>query len=339
MRKSRKIIAHFNPEELNILEHLQGHRETCKRSGLRSYNGLEALLSNPHVAASAHHHGVHHQMASGGHVTLPEMASEGRHGDSELALIGPHTRRFLDTMAAKRTKNPETGHPEYWSIGSALNGLWNTVKSGASQIYEGGKNALSSAREAAPGVLKGIGRAAMPAIQQMAADKAGQYLGKKQGKALAGAVIPGLSRKLLGEGPVDQTQKAIGGGLGRAAQAYRGGQSGRQALGAGLGYTGSKLGGGVGEGLRGMGRGITQGQGSSIKQGARRMYESLGGANRMRQALGEGLMSDNPSGYAADSAASLRNRMMPGGKVQPQEGNPNTGYEGDYGEDMQQMFG
>ena len=59
----------------------------------------------------------------------------------------------------------------------------------------------------------------------------------------------------------------------------------------------------------------------------------------MRQALGEGLMSDNPSGYAADSAASLRNRMMPGGKVQPQEGNPNTGYEGDYGEDMQQMFG
>ena len=156
----KMIIAHFNPKELDILDHLQGKDERCPKSGIRTYTHLEELLKNPHIRETVHHHARHHAM--GGDVSMPyahHLAAGGRHGDTELGLIGPHTHHFFNQMAGHATHNPHTGHPEYFNLGEALSGLWNGIKGGAgwlgnklSGLFGGGHNGLDTLREVANNV-------------------------------------------------------------------------------------------------------------------------------------------------------------------------------------------
>lgn len=285
IKRGKMVIAHISPHELNVLDHLQGKIERCPRSNMRSYTHLEEILKNPHLLASVHqharaHHAEHH--ASGGDVGhqdyhdahLNHLAEGGLHGDSELALIGPHTRHVFDQLASGPTVNPHTGHPQYWSLGGALGGLWNAVKGGVSKI---------APTVAAAG--KALLPMAMPAIQNFAKSKLGPL-----GGALAGA-LPGLAEQGLNRiaGPAGSNPRgeAIGQGLAAGADALRGGHGIGRAIGAGLSTAGQGMAGSpMGEAMAGMGEGLQKGRGigASMMDAGKRGFERAGGMGALANA-------------------------------------------------------
>src|SRR5882762_864435 len=141
--KHKKVLAHFNPKELQVMDHLQGHVERCPKTGLKSYSHLEELFKNPHIIGNVHKHNnaqrEHHAM--GGNVD--HLAAGGRNGDTEMALIGPNTQHLFHQIAGRSTTNPNTGHPEFWSLG----GLGGALSGAASAAGRGLSNV---ARAAAP---------------------------------------------------------------------------------------------------------------------------------------------------------------------------------------------
>ncbi len=187
IRGDKKLtLAHLAPHELDVMDHLQGGKELNKKSGARSYSHLEELLKNPHLKkricdkakqckaeggeiedAHAMHDDVaedpyaaklqrlldmllHKKKVSPQDLTKDEidfLAANGDHGDREMAQIGPRTHHLFDQIAGHRTRNPKTGLPEYWSIGGALSGLWDSVK---------GSGALESLKQGAIGAGKGL---------------------------------------------------------------------------------------------------------------------------------------------------------------------------------------
>jgi len=158
IKRGKMVIAHMNPHELNVLDHIQGKIERCPKSGMRSYSHLEELLKNPHILAGVHHHArCHHAMGGDiydySNAHLNHLAAGGIHGDTELALIGPHTHDVFNQLADGATINPHDGHPQYWSLKNALTGIWNTVKSGASKVKEGASYALPIVARAAKDLI------------------------------------------------------------------------------------------------------------------------------------------------------------------------------------------
>ncbi len=153
-KRAKMIAAHVSPHELHILDHLQGHIERCPKTGRRSYSHLEELIKNPHIVAQIHHHTHKHHAkmareghamggapsyAHGGtpdlHAMHPIHAANGMHGDSEVALIGPHTKSLFDHYAEGGTAiNPYDGHPQYFSLSGLLSGAWNAIKGIGSKI-------------------------------------------------------------------------------------------------------------------------------------------------------------------------------------------------------------
>jgi hypothetical protein len=316
--KHRKmIIAHFNPRELDVMDHLQGHSERCPKTGLRSYSPLEELLKNPHIVSNIHHHARRHHHTMGGHehmhhghhfhhaiggAALHHLSAGGRHGDTELGLIGHHTRHLFDQLAGHPSINPHTGHPEYFNLKDFLGGAWNTIK--------------------------GVGSAIAP----VAGTALGTLFGGPAGGAAGLAAGQGLSRLLGGGGGQESSPALQGlrGGAERAWNAYQGGLSPQQALSHGAQYLGGRLGGGLGKTLQGFGSAYSQGQGlrGALGQAARTGFESLGGK--------EGLMNSArniASGYGAPGGLrgaamgelqGYKSRFMP---PQPQE-IPQPSYEG-----------
>lgn len=271
---SKKIIAHFNPEELRVLDHLQGHQEICPKTKLRSYSHLEELLKNPHIVGNIHRHmkaRSHHAM--GGTSTnaseLTHLAAGGRHGDTELALIGPHTHHLFNQLAGHSTTNPNTGHPEYWGLGDLLGGAWDAIK--------------------------GAGRALLPmagtALGTMIGGPAGGAIGGMGGKWLGG---------LLSDDESPPEAQALSQGAQKAHNSYRRGTSPRQAAGRGFKHMGSRFGNsGLGGSFRGMGSSLMRGQGfgNSMRNTAYQGFESTGGReglmNSARNIMGR---HNSPSG-------------------------------------------
>ncbi len=276
VRSKKMTLAHFNPHELNVLDHLQG-KETRGRDGVRSYDHLEELLSNPHIINHVHNH-VKKHFASGGQLTygspeLQHLAQSGRNGDSEIAAIGPRTQRLFDGVLGHTPLNPYTGHPEYWSLGGALGGLWNGIKSGASNLYDQARNYDWG------GAAKGVAQAALPAMMPMAQ----QALGGRFGAAgqFAGQMLPNVANAVLGSGQGNQAQQSLGEGLGKYAQGLQGGLSGREALGHSMQHVGGRLGGGLGAGMQNAGQAFSQNQGlgEAARAGASGTFNSMGGIN------------------------------------------------------------
>ena len=294
--KHRKVIAHFNPKELHILDHLQGHQERDHKTGLRSYSHLEELLKNPHIIGSIHRHTAHHH-AQGGGAYLHHLREGGRHGDTELALIGPHTHHLFNQLAHGSTINPHTGHPEYWSLGGILGGIGSALKSGASTI---GKGISSAAKSAAPmlsnlasGALK-AGKAIAPHLGTLATTLgpvAAQMAMQKfmpQEQQSGEAQQPAQEQEFNPENMINMLPESFRGlgqaGL-RAFNAYRGGASPQQAFGQGLSQFGGGFGGTLGNAMQGFGSALEKGQDirAGLGQAAQRVGQGYGG--RFGQAL------------------------------------------------------
>jgi hypothetical protein len=270
VRKAPLTAAHMSKHELEVMDHLQGGTEK-NRHGARCYSHLEELLKNPHLRMSIHHHGMEHKMAGGevDHMTQEELhrfRENGRNGDDEVAMIGPHTHHYLNMMAGHSTRNPHDGHPEYFSLGSALTGLWKGVKGAGSAIGRGaaslGRSALAAGKAAAP-TLGAIGAAATPALANIASEHLQKHLGDAGGMLgqLGGALGQSAFGKLAGPGQ-NPIGTAIGEGLGKFSTAAHSGEGMRSAIGQGLAHTGSQFGGdnAAGNVLSSVGQGLQSGQ-------------------------------------------------------------------------------
>jgi vacuolar-type H+-ATPase subunit H len=170
--KNSYVAAHFSKKELDALDHLQGGSERHNKTGIRSYKGLEALLKNPHLLKLIHEHSTSHH-AEGG--SIQGMAHNGRHGDTEMAFIGPHTRQLLDKLAGHKTRNPYDGHPEYFSLGKMLGGIGKTIMrvpkgiiKGVGNLSPAARGMLGTAASAIALPIMGPAAAALPFIAKAA---------------------------------------------------------------------------------------------------------------------------------------------------------------------------
>jgi len=140
-KRVKMIIAHFNPKELDALDLLQGKREEDPKTGMRSYSHLEELLKNPHILKNLFQYVGNSRPSSsprkphaeGGHLhdykddRLNKMADLGVHGDTELGLIGPHTKNVFDTILGitehQPQHNPHSKHPHYAFLDNIIGGM------------------------------------------------------------------------------------------------------------------------------------------------------------------------------------------------------------------------
>ena len=207
------ILAHFNPAELDALSYLQGEDEPVSTKNhklakrVRAFKGLERLLENSHVRRNiedgieAHAHGG---MVGESQQQLDHMARQGIHGDTELGLIGPHTRGMLDRLIACERRSPSRnadGHPQYFSLGGMLGSIGNFLKVPAQALWNGAKKVLP----AIPGVLGSIAETAAPLI--------GGAIGAGFGNPALGSQIGGFAGNLAGQlgrafTPADRQQQA-----------------------------------------------------------------------------------------------------------------------------------
>ncbi len=287
------IWADMNPHEVQILEHLQGKSERHPESGKRSFKHIDELMKNPHILNMVHHHAA--KYGDGGLIHGEHAAQHPTHGDLESVLIGKHTNNVLKHLAGRHlTYNPDNGDPQYWSLGGALGGLWDTLKSGANTAYEGLKSA-------APTIGK-IGNAALPYIQEALAKTAGDRFGPLAASGvnmLGGLAHSGLNYlEGTGESKLpEQASTALGQGMGAGLGAKMGGASARGAMGSALGQAGSSYGGALGRGTEHFGRGIEAG-------------------NTMRQAAGAGMTKAAdyfPGAMGGAMAGAGRSLSTPGG--------------------------
>lgn len=301
IKRGRMVTAHFNPRELDVLDHLQGKKEEDPRSGMRSYSHLEELLKNPHIRAGVHHH-THRHRAMGGGMDPHALASHGVHGDSEIAMIGPHTHQILSSLAEPGTiRNHQDGRPQYWSLGSTLGGLWNTIKGAAGSVADAASPYMDTlkgaARTAAP-YVGAFGKAVLPGVQHALAGAATGQFGPLGGMAVEGLgslANQGLD-KLSQMGPEGHQAMAntLGEGAQSALRARQGGAGALQSFGQGLNQVGSRFSGPAGGALQGLGSQLREGNTSLAGLGkamGRGAYEGAGGAEGLRQGLGNAAAS------------------------------------------------
>lgn len=298
--RSRMIKVHMNPHELQILDHLQGKAEYGP-NGIKRYPGLEDLLKNHHIVQNVHHHARQHHAQGGLTPAMEHLRAGGRFGDTQLAEIGPHTHGLFNELAGHPTRNPYTGHPEYFSLGGALSGLWNTIKGAGSGLLNTVKGVGSSLLGGLTGgggasdALKGIAQAAAPTLLPMAQQALGNRFGDMG--QMAGNMLSQGAQSYLGQ-PSENSNpyySAIGQSLGKAAQGYGSGMGASQAFGQGLQNFGSQMGGGFGNALSDAGQSLGQGNSwrNAARAGAQRGYNELGGRQGLYNAagnIGQGLM-------------------------------------------------
>lgn len=289
------IKAHFSPRELDVMDVIQGSQKRHSKDGIRSYPHLEEILKNPHIRSHIHRHVTAH--AHGGQVH-PDMkhlyhvdAEHGRHGDTEVAYIGPHTRHLLDMWAGHQTHNPIDHAPEYFSLGNVFSGignalggvgstLWNGIKSVGSGIYNAGKGLLGAA---APMVQQ-----ALPALGQMAGSALGSRFGgagEMIGNALGG-VAGNLGSNLVGQLAPQQDeasapyQQAATQGLNTMAQNLSSGQGLKEAALGGLSSYGGQLNNPAGNFMQTAANAYGQGDNaqSALGQGLSRIGSQVPGA-------------------------------------------------------------
>jgi hypothetical protein len=299
LKRGKMVIAHFNPHELNGLDYLQGKKETCPRSGMRSYSHLEELLKNPHILRGVMHHvegkvnPKRHGHAGGGqphdyrNPQLNRMADEGVHGDSELALIGPHTKNVLDHLTAMEgypiTHNPHTGHPHYGILDGLLGGLSSVISKipligpTLGKVASGIGNFLGTHASTIIPAATAVAQQALPAL----ADKLGAGDTGRNLAQIANNAINSVTQQYYTPDQIAQGQQLAN----RASQFGQGlynsyQQGGMQQMGRDLGgqalnqmsqYAGQYGGGIPGQLMSQMGQGLQAGQSlADIARGAGR---------------------------------------------------------------------
>jgi hypothetical protein len=324
------IKVHINPHEVRVLDHIQGFAEHAP-DGAKMFPGLEDILKNRHLVESvhkhAHQHRAHHY--SGGYSpAMQHLREGGRYGDSEVAMIGPRTKHLFDSFAGQSTRNPYTGHPEYWSIGPALGGLWGAVSGAASKV---------------PGMISGAARAAAPALQSAASGvgnalKSDQFknfasgalnatqpliqnaLNKQFGDdwgGVAGAIGKTAQNQYIGQGDPNSIWNQAGQAAGTSINRYNQGYTPQQAAGYGMSQLGQDVGGNYGQAFQGFGNAM-QGQGmGGYKMPSRQdMYNSMNSpmARNAVQDIGTNLIQGGWGGgqqAARDQASQYMQRQLP----------------------------
>lgn len=84
-------------------------------------------------------------MARGGLADMAQyLASKGRRGDTMLAHITPQEAAMLRRMGGSGTINPDTGLPEFFSLGGALKKIGGAIKNTFKKVKDAVKKALQS---------------------------------------------------------------------------------------------------------------------------------------------------------------------------------------------------
>lgn len=298
----KMIPVHISKQELAVLDHLQGVKKIDKKTGMRAYPVLEDLVKHPHLRETIHHHYKDH-LATGGNVdahhakNLQQLAQDGRYGDTEMALIGPHTHHLFDYMAGGKTQNPKDGFPEYWSLGGTLKSIWNTVKSPFAKI---GQQALPQVAQYAgqklgEGALGDIGRMALNKGAEFGANKLGQMGGPETaaGNTIGKTFNSMFDKYKSGAG----LGKTLGAGLSTAGQDMRG-----SGLGDVMGAAGNAL--GQGQGIGGVARAGAQaglnaaGGLSGLAKTGLEAFQNRNDPNALRQMGQQGLQNLLPNQQA-----------------------------------------
>lgn len=139
--ESMPILAHFDPEELSELDEAQGEIFIDPETNLRDYRPLSKIMKDPAIqdlitqALSGNNDNP--QFAMGGTVEEPgrpldpeleKLRLEGRHGDSELAIITPELLEMFTQWSGKEPDiNPETGLPEFFSFKNIIKSIVRVV--------------------------------------------------------------------------------------------------------------------------------------------------------------------------------------------------------------------
>lgn len=287
VKNSKMIKVHMNSRESDILDHLQGGRE--EKDGIKAYSSLEHLLKNPHIINSVHHHArkQRHHYAMGGNVLDNQAAQEGRYGDNQIVQIGPHTQHLFNQLATNHSLNPYTEYPEYWSLGPALEGIWNTVKGVGKEVYP---SILPMAQQFLRGSLGGIG-------------------------GVAASVLPSLASKAFGasSSPTNPINQAIGQGINTGLNAYQNGASAKDSFGRALTNTGQRLGNGIGETFQGIGSGLSANQPwtTAMRSGLTRGFNNMGGVNGITNAAYNTLNSNNMNSALSNQLNQYKQRFLP----------------------------
>ncbi len=291
----KMVVAHFSKKELDDLDDLRGHSARDSTTGYREYKDLEYLLENPHIRAhiESHVRGKRRHRAMGGSMGS-DMASMGRNGDNEMALITPKTAQMFDGMAGQQSINPHTNKPEYFSLSGAFSGLGSSLSSGLSSAGSAMGSGLSSmgsglqsAYTAASPYAKQFGEAAAPHAQNFAAQ-----------------MTPHLAQ-----------------GLGNAAQSWGQGQDFRSALGQGMR-------GGMQSGLQSMGNNESN---PAWMRGASQMGGGMMNAYNNRQDMGGAFrqqLSNQMPGMTNYGMSQMEQRGAPQWAQQGLQGMGNTAQQG-----------
>lgn len=74
-----------------------------------------------------------------------QVASAGRHGDTELVHLGPAEVKILDQIFGPSTRNPETGYPEHFNFGNFLKSIIPSVAGIVTRSLTGGNDLAGAA--------------------------------------------------------------------------------------------------------------------------------------------------------------------------------------------------
>lgn len=327
---SQKIVAHFAPEELHSLDELmtqffpelQGEISIDPETGLRDYSPLDEMLKNPEIreAISSGLSQEKQKFAMGGEVNeigrptdpeLEKLRMEGRHGDTELAIITPHLLDFFSELAGHNpTENPHTGLPEFIKFGNIfksivrvagtlfgpITGFLGSKLTGQSTNAALKNAGIGAALATLPFVGGSFGIPGLPSFSGMGAGAAGQGSG--------GGFLSGLGKMFAPStgGGVMSPHAVVGANTaGKMLPATAFGQSGMQAAGqaGGSGFLGNIMGGGGGSGgflgniggaLPLIGSGLLMAKGHKEEQKGLRDYQrALEGKEQREKAENEAM--------------------------------------------------
>lgn len=281
------FTVHASQNELNTMDALQGYSQRYDGDPrIRIYtNGMEDMLKNQDFRRSLLKY-MHDNFATGGHVKTNLLSKEelesyrdaGRNGDNAIALLGPYMLSFMEMAAGSRgSTNPETGLPEFFSLGGLFGGIGNALSSVGNTIWDGVKSVAAPVAHMASGLLPMAGNA----IGGLIGSKMGNpALGSSLGGALGGALAPVVNQfgQHVGGGQPGGQPQGNGFQMGDAMQHF-----GSQMLPqmANAAYQGYQNGGGMGGAMNGMYNTMQQ-QGPGAAMSA---YNMGGGAPAMQQSF------------------------------------------------------
>lgn len=292
--KSKYEMAHFNPKEVEVLDETQGGRRNMPNTDIRLMDVLEHLLSDKNNEKMLMKQYERH--AKGGSIgeilrEADRMRSRGRNGDSEVAFIGPNTKRIFNKLMHGGSVNPSTNKAEYFNLGGMIGGIGKTLSRGLSGM---GKT------------LGGVGSKVLGGLQGALP---GAIMGGMEGGP-EGALAGGLSSFLSNQGGTTSRPPQ---NLNNLGQQFMNSSYPQQMMGSGMGQ--QFMNSGMGQGMQNM-----YNQGRDMYNQGREMYNSP----EARQFMQEGSnLYNSPQAQQARQSPGMQ-RMMQSPVAQRAQGAYNS---------------